>query len=207
MNSLEVKYVNRPLNMAFFLALLTLGGVPSAFPQSAEEPTSGRWVEFRNGQISLDFDQTPVHVALEKIRAKTGVDIVLPPAVQHEFLNLQMTGLPLEPAVRSLLHYIGFKSFVLMYDSERRPHRVVVLGTGRDNLATGSSEASNSPDTTAQQVTAEERDSLLQELESWSERNLDERSRLEERLKSLPPSETREQLVQEYGRQVLGLSK
>jgi hypothetical protein len=196
--------------MAFVLALLTLGGVPSAFPQSAEEATSERWVEFRNGRISLDFDQVPVYVALETIRAKTGVDIVLPPAVQHEFLNLQMSRLPLEPAVRSLLYYIGFKSFVLMYDSESRPHRVVVLGTGVDNvanLATGSSESSKSPDTTAQQVTAEERDRLLQELESWSERNLEERSRIEERLKSLPPSETREQLVQEYGRQVLGLSK
>lgn len=202
--------MNRPLNMAFFLALLTLGGVPSAFPQPAEEPISGRWVEFRNGQISLDFDQIPVYVALETIRAKTGVDIVLPPAVQHEFLNLQMSGLPLEPAVRSLLHYIGFKSFVLMYDSQGRPNRVVVLRTGVDKLGdleTGSSEASNSPDATAQQVTSEERGRLLKELESWSERNVEERSRIEEDLKALPPSETREQLVQEYGRQVLGLSK
>lgn len=195
-------------NTAFFLALLMLGGVPSVFPQAAEDPRSERWVQFRNGEISLDFDQIPVYVALETIRARTGVDIVLPSAGEREFLNIRLTRLPLEPAVRFLLLHIGVKSFVLMYDGQGRPNRAIGLGTGSeisDNLARGSTGTSNSSETTALQLRAEERDRLLKELERWSELKPEERSRIEERLKAMPPSETREQLVKEYGQQVLGI--
>jgi hypothetical protein len=44
-------------------------------------------------------------------------------------------------------------------------------------------------------------------LERWTELKQEERGRIEDRLKNLPASETRELLVAEYGRQVLGLTK
>jgi hypothetical protein len=48
---------------------------------------------------------------------------------------------------------------------------------------------------------------LHKDLARWSDLKQEERGRIEDRLKNLPPSEEREQLVKEYGQQVLGLSK
>jgi hypothetical protein len=192
------------------LTLVSFSGVSSVLPQTAEGPTSERWVEYRNGEVSLDFDRVPVDIALKAIRAKTGVDIVVPSETQPEFFNLQLSRLPLEPAVRFLLVNIGVENFALMYDEEGRPNRAVALWAGSDkpkNLVPSSTEASNSPETTAQQLTAEERDRLLEELERWNELNQEERNLIEKRLKAIPPSETREQLVKEYGQQVLGIGK
>jgi hypothetical protein len=56
-------------------------------------------------------------------------------------------------------------------------------------------------------LTTGEREKLQRELERWSELKQEERGRIEDRLKSLPPSDEREQLLQEYGRQVLGVKK
>ena len=44
-------------------------------------------------------------------------------------------------------------------------------------------------------------------MERWNELKQEERGRIEDRLKSLPESEEREQLVKVYGRQILGLAK
>jgi hypothetical protein len=56
-------------------------------------------------------------------------------------------------------------------------------------------------------MTPEERERLKQELEHWGELKQEERGRIEDRLKSLPESEEREQLITEYGRRMLGLTK
>jgi hypothetical protein len=53
----------------------------------------------------------------------------------------------------------------------------------------------------------EQRDKLQKDLERWTELKQEERGRIEDRLKNLSASEEREQLVTEYGRQVLGLTK
>jgi hypothetical protein len=53
----------------------------------------------------------------------------------------------------------------------------------------------------------EERDRLQKTLERWTELKQEERGHIEDRLKNLPDSEEREQLVKEYGRQILGLAK
>jgi hypothetical protein len=60
---------------------------------------------------------------------------------------------------------------------------------------------------TAPQLTAEERDKLMNDLQRWRELKEEERGRIEDRLKSLPASDDRDRLVREYGRQVLGLTK
>ena len=54
---------------------------------------------------------------------------------------------------------------------------------------------------------AEEQEKLQKELTRWRELKQEERTRIENRLKELEPSEEREQLINEYGKQVLGLAK
>ena len=86
-------------------------------------------VEYEDGKISVDFDQTPLGVALNAIQIKTGLQITVPPTTESKLLNLRLSRLPLEPAVRSLIASIGFRNFALVYDEEGYPKRAVVLET------------------------------------------------------------------------------
>jgi hypothetical protein len=194
----------------FFVALLAFSGIEPAFPQVAEDAPYQEWVEYRDGEISVAFDQTPVEIALYAIRARTGFQIILPSATESKPLNLRLNRLPLEPAVRSLITSIGFKNFAVMYDDTGRPNRAVVLRArleDRASLTANSNPTSQAKKPEPQPLSVEERDKLQKELEHWSELRQEERDRLEDRLKSLPASEEREQLVNEYGRQILGIKK
>lgn len=180
--------------------------VPPAFPQSADEPEYAEWVEYKDGEISVAFDHTPLQVALYHIRARTGLEIVVPSTLESKPLNLRLSRLSLEPALRSLLSSMGFKSFALMYDEMGRPNRAVVLEVKPQEPASAGADLPPAADErAAQPLTAEEKENLKKQLELWSELRPEERARIEEQLKSLPPSEEREQLVREYGRQALGL--
>ena len=54
-------------------------------------------------------------------------------------------------------------------------------------------------------LTAAEKDQLSASLKRWNELSDQLRGRVQDRLRSLPPSEEREDLIKEYGRQVLGV--
>jgi hypothetical protein len=178
-----------------------------AFTQELVDTLYREQVEYKDGKISVDFDQIPLAVALNAIQIKTGFEITLPPATGGKLLSLRLNRLPLEPAVRSLITTIGFRNFALVYDEEGYPKRAVVLETRPEVRAT--SVADSKVDSTAEAVVeplkAEERAQLQKELERWDELKQEDRSRIETRLKTLPPSEDREQLVTEYGRQLLGI--
>src|SRR5262247_3576554 len=115
-----------PSRIGFALALAFLNVEP-AFPQAIADILYREYVEYEDGKISIDFDQTPLEVALNAIQAKTGLQISIPPATESRLLNLRLSRLPLEPAVRSLISSIGFRSFALVYDGEGLPIRAVVL--------------------------------------------------------------------------------
>jgi len=202
--------VKRFLNIAVFSFLLVYIGLEPAFPESVEDTIYEQRIEYRNGRISLAFKQIPVDVALEAIRARTGFRIVLPVVVEPKFINLKLDPLPLEPAIRFLISAIGFKNFALVYDERGLPSRAIVLEAGPSepsSVASNSNPGLPNPDGAAQPLTTEERDNLQKELERWSELKTEERMRLEGRLKVMPPSESREQLVKTYGLQLLGIKK
>lgn len=188
---------------------------PSATDQAARAAVEASllgtyqpWVDYRDGKISVAFNEAPVVAALSAFRDKTGFEIILPAAADQQLLNLHLTGLPLEPAVRSLIQSIGFSNFALMYDKNGQPSRAIVIAPPPGNDPNPGAEAATKPgqaDAAAQPLTPEEREKLQKQLELWSELNQEVRGRIEDRLKSLPPSEEREQLVKEYGRQVLGI--
>jgi hypothetical protein len=191
----------------WILPLLLLAAKPAA-SQDMPDAFYQNWVEYRDGEISLAFNQTPVELALYAIRARTGLQIVVPAAAENKVLSLQLNRVPLEPAVRSFILYIGFKNFALMYDGDGRPKRAVVLGTVSDDGSTRSAVKTHPAPTNesiAQPLTTEEREEIKTALGSWSDLKQEERDRIEDRLKTLPPSKDREQLVAEYGRQILGI--
>ena len=194
------------LRIAFVLAPVLLDVQPT-FPQAVGDTLYRERVEYEDGKISIDFDQTPLGVALNAIQVKTGLQITVPPATESRLLNLRLSRLPLEPAVRSLISSIGFGSFALVYDEEGLPKRAFVLEARPEvrTAPTADSRVDYSAEPVVEPLRALERTQLQKELERWGELKQEERGRIEERLKTLPPSEDREQLVKEYGRQLLGI--
>jgi hypothetical protein len=199
-----VKILSKIVSVA---AVLGCAVIETASAQSSEEAFYQQWVEYRDEQISVAFDQIPVLVALHAIRQKTGFQFNLPSSADSKLLNLRLDRSPLEPAVYSLLSTIGFRNFALIYDERGRPSRAVVLGGQLEEASPVPANSSQTPDLAAQPLKAEERDNLHKDLERWGELKQEERGRIEDRLKALPDSEEREQLVKEYGRKLLGIKK
>ena len=172
----------------------------SAFAQSSDEDFYQQWVNIKDGEVSVAFNQTPVQFALRAFHVKTGFNIVVPSSTEAKTVNLRLHRQPFEPAVRSLISTIGYENFAMVYDQQGRPHSAVVLGARPLAVIEASTTAaSNGP------LTLDERDRLKKEIDRWNELKQEERGRIEERLRNVPPSEDREILVREYGRQVLGL--
>ena len=192
--------------IAFVLVPVFLDVQPT-FPQGVADTLYREHVKYEGGKISVDFDQIPLGVALNAIQIKTGLQITVPPATESKLLNLRLSRLPLEPAVRSLIASIGFRNFALVYDEEGYPKRAVVLDARPEARATPAlaSGTDSGAEPFVEPLRAQERAQLQKELERWAELKQEDRSRIEERLKTLPPSEDREQLVKEYGRQLLGI--
>jgi hypothetical protein len=190
--------------MSLFGLISTLLISP-AHSQSDTEDFYRPWVDYRNGAVSLAFVQTPIPFALSALHATTGFQIVMPPTSDKKFINLKINEQPLEPAVRTFITSIGYKNFAVMYDEKGRPNRAVVLAVRPDN--TGESAVATKSEPNAQPLSTEEQDKLQKDLERWTELKQEERGRIEDRLKNLPQSDERDQLVKTYGKQILALTK
>jgi hypothetical protein len=189
--------------VGFSLTLLIFFGFGSAYPQSAGDEYLRQWVEYRDGAVSVIFRGVPVEFAVDEIHARTGFQIIVPPTANGRTLNLLLRGLPLESAIRSLISSIGFRSFAFVYDRNGRPFRAIVLEV-RPVDADATNLAQN-PAAESTPLTAEEKERLSGALKRWNDLKDDARGRIEDRLRSLPPSEDREELLREYGRQMLGI--
>jgi type II secretory pathway component GspD/PulD (secretin) len=180
----------------FILAIfITLPVVP-AIAQTDVDEYYRQWIDYRNGEISVAFEDTPLQFALHAFHARTGFQIVVPTPIERKVVSLRIDRQPLEPAVRSLISTIGFRNFALMYDDKGQPRQAVVLGT-QPVPAAPNAESVILP------LSEPEKDRLKKDLERWSELKQEDRGKIEDRLKSLPSSDDREVLVREYGRQLL----
>jgi hypothetical protein len=103
--------------------------------------------------------------------------------------------------MRSLISSIGFSSFAFTYDTSGRPVRAIILeALPQSGVETNPAEK---PAVQAQPLTTTEKDQLTASLRLWGELKDDARGQIEARLRSLPPSEDREEMLKEYGRRVL----
>jgi hypothetical protein len=191
-------------SMGFSLILLLSVDAASVFSQSAEDDFFQPWVEYSDGAISVAFTQVPVEFALYAIHARTGFQIIVPREAHGKTLNLRLRALPLELAMRSLIRSIGFTSFAFTYDRNGRPLRAIIL-EARQNEPDPPSDADKPA--ASPPLTAAETEQLTASLKLWKELKDDDRGRIEERLRSLAPSEQREELLKEYGRQILGIKE
>lgn len=165
----------------FPLLLLSLS--EPAFSQDTAESPYREWIDYRDGEVSMAFHQIPVEVALDAIWAQTGLQIIVPSSAANKLLSLQLNRVPLEPAVQFFISNIGFKNFALMYDSEGQPSRAVVLG----NQPAVNIEPQAIDETRSQPLTTDEQEKLENALQHWNDLKQEERGRIEDRLKTLPP--------------------
>lgn len=193
------------LPISALLSALVLSSNAPVFAQATVDELYHQYVDYREGWISLTFERVPVQFALHAIYTRTGFQIAIPSINATKFLSLRLDRQPLEPAMRSLISTIGYKNFALMYDDNGQPNRAVVLGA--QPQAETEPPATAETDPTPLPLTAEERDKLHKDLSRWSDLKQEERGRIEDRLKRLPPSDEREQLVKQYGQEILGLKK
>jgi len=181
--------------------LLLFAGIASAFAQNAEDEFFRQWVEYRDGAVSVAFTQVPVEFAVHAIRARTGFQIVVPREAYGKRLSLSLRELPLESAMRSVIFSIGFTSFAFTYDGNGRPVRAIIL-EARPDRGSETAPADKAASGTRPLTTAE-KEELSASLKIWNELTDEARWRLEERLRSLPPSDDREEMLKEYGRRIL----
>lgn len=179
--------------IALASVLVVSAGAPARSDDTAED-FYRQWVDYRNGEISFTFERLPVQFAVHAIHAKTGLQIVIPASTATKLVNLKLERQPFEPAMRSLFWTIGYRSFALLYDDQGRPNRAVVLNAPPPEFDPAAAALSEEPER------------LRHDLARWKDLKREERSVVEERLKALPASEEREQLVKEYGNRVLGLN-
>src|SRR5262249_22202821 len=121
----------RSRSMKTFLPIIALAAflwTPAARAQTDVSEFYRQWVDYRNGAVSLVFDQTPIPFAISALHATTGFQIIVPSISDIKVVNLKLHQQPLEPAVRSLISSIGYKNFAMMYDENGQPNRAVVLG-------------------------------------------------------------------------------
>lgn len=189
-----------PLVLLFF----GLGNV-FAWGQTEADDFYRHLVDYRDGEVSFEFDRTPIVFALYAIQAKTGFEIVMPSSSDARLVNFRLRRQPFEPAIRSLISTIGFENFALLYDASGRPNRAVVLHA--QPVAARSLEETPKIELSKQPLSAEERDKLQKDLARWRELKQEERIKIEARLKTLSAGEERDKLISEYGRQMLELER
>jgi type II secretory pathway component GspD/PulD (secretin) len=195
----------KPYLSLMLFGLLSTLFISPAHSQSNDNDFYRPWVDYRNGAISLAFERTPIPFALSALHATTGFQIVIPPASERKLINLKINQQSLEPAVRSLITSIGYKNFALIYDDKGQPNRAVVLPVRPEASDERVGLAKN--ESVVQPLSAEEQDALQKDLERWQDLKQEERGRIEDRLKNLPQSDERDQLVKIYGNQILALTK
>jgi hypothetical protein len=172
--------------------------------ESADEDVLRPWVDYRDGAISLAFSQVPVQFAVNAIQARTGMQIIVPRQARDKTLNLRLRELPLESAMRSLVFSIGYSSFALTYDGSGRPVRAIILDAPPPSAEDGQPQPEKEQPAG---LKPEEKEEIAASLQRWNKLERRVRQRIETRLRDLPPSAERDELVKEYGRRVLGIAE
>jgi hypothetical protein len=185
------------LESGFSLIVLLFFALAPAYAQTADDDLFRPWIDYRDGAISVAFTHVPVEFAVSAIQARTGFQMVVPRAAYGRTLNLRLRELPLESAMRSFIFSIGFTSFAFTYDRSGRPVRAVILEAQPVEI--------QMPERAPQPLTVAEKDELTSALKSWNDLKDDARARIETRLRSLPASDERDDMLKEYGRRVLGV--
>lgn len=71
------------LKLAVFLAPFAMAASAPVFAQTEAEDYYQQWIDYRNGEISVAFERTPLQFALHAFHARTGFQIVVPSTTEE----------------------------------------------------------------------------------------------------------------------------
>lgn len=99
----------------------------------------------QDGLVTATFDATPAPEALDVIRRATGVELVLPPAVEATRLTLVVDQVPLEAFFRRVLAALDLAGFALVYAPDGSADRLIAVHPGHERPEHGPPERSGTP--------------------------------------------------------------
>jgi hypothetical protein len=190
-----------------FLLTLALPAAPSAVFAIDDLFPNQQFVRYEKDSVSLAFSNLRAAEAAYLMQSSTGIAITLPTSAQTRLINLTLERANVHQTVRALLAALDLNNSFLVYDRDGRLIGVIAL----EKVVRPHAEAEISPGekrrTTYRELTAKEFESILRDLGRWTELTAQEQKLIHGRLKTIPPSKLRDQIIKEYVRQVLDVAE
>jgi hypothetical protein len=160
-----------------------------------------------NDNVSLALTNVRASDAVQLMRSATGVRITLPTPTQSKTITLAVDRARMDQAIESLLTALDLDNSFLVYDRDGHLTGVIALDKGKTQSASNSQppEENEQQKSEYKNLTAPEREALVREFRLWSKLSAKDRDSIHARLKTIPPSKQRDDLIKEYVRLVLGV--
>ena len=112
-------------------------------------------VSYRDGKLWLAVEETPAETVFAAVSKRTGMTIVAPRGLGQTLINVTAAGVPLQAAIERMLRPVGYSNYILVYESDGRAGRLVILDRDREPPRTASpiSPVSGEPMPSARSVT------------------------------------------------------
>jgi hypothetical protein len=166
-----------------------------------------QFLKYDRDGVSVAFNNLRAADAAQWMRSTTGVAITLPTSAQTKPVNLRLEGARIDYAVHSLLTALQLSNSFLVYDPDGHLTGVIALEKtiSRPAAETTPSEEDKKKKI-SKELTEQDREALLRDFDRWSEISTEEQKSIQTRLKEMPASKERDQVVKDYLRLVLGIT-
>lgn len=168
-----------------------------------------QYVRYNNqDNISLALTNVRASDAVQLMHSATGVQITLPTPAQSKAVTLALDRARMDQAIESLLMALDLDNSFLVYDRNGHLTGVIALEKEETQSARDSQppeEKENKQKPVYKNLTAPEREALVREFRLWPKLSAKDRDSIHARLKTIPPSKERDNLIKEYVRLVLGV--
>ncbi|MGH7828091.1 MAG: hypothetical protein ACREQ7_23290 [Candidatus Binatia bacterium] len=192
-------YDSRAIGLALLTLSLFFPPIPRALATDDSYP-SQQFVKYDKDSVSLAFSNLRAAEAAYLMRSTTGIAITLPPSSRTKVINLTLERANMDQAIRSLLTALELNNSFLVYDRDGRLTGVIALEKVASEATASDQEKK---ETSYRELTVKELESILRDFGRWSELGAEEQKTIHARLKTIPPSRIRDQVIRAYVRQVL----
>ena len=164
-----------------------------------------QFVKYNNDSISLALNNVRAGDAVQLMHSTTGIMITLPTSTQSRTITLSVVRARMDQAIESLLTALELNNSFIVYDPDGRLTGVIALEKGVPQPRSDSLPSDEQKQKAEfQKLTAPEREALMREFRLWSKLSAEDRESIHARLKTIPASQERDELIKEYVRLVLG---
>jgi hypothetical protein len=188
------------------LVTVSLLTFPSPGLTNDDADPDQQYIRYDNENVSVALNNVRAVDAALLMRSTTGVAITLPSSTISKTINLRFESAKVDYAVRTLLTVLQLNNSFSVYDGDGHLTEVIALDKAASHTPAEIQPAEeDKKNTVPKELTAQERESLLRDFGRWSEISAEEQKSIHSRLRNLPVSKERDQVIHEYVRLVLGV--